>query len=85
MYVMDFTLINTSICKYASNVNRSIMDYKKIYNQLVGHGQGRQQGKNRRRLKDEIGLVEEHHILPRSIGGSNNRTNKVFQTQENQK
>lgn len=82
MYVSDFTLINTIISNYASDVNRNNMNYKKIYNQLVIRGQIRQQGKNRKILKNEIGLVEKHHILPKSMGGNNNKNNCVFFTPE---
>lgn len=58
------------------------MDYRKIYNQLIERGTIRQQNKNRKILKQEIGLVEEHHILPRSIGGNNDKINRVFLTPE---
>lgn len=58
------------------------MDYEKIYNQLITRGQIRQCGKNRKILKNEIGLVEDHHIIPRSIGGNNDKNNRVFLTPE---
>lgn len=58
------------------------MDYKKIYGQLVTRGQTRQQGKNRKILKNEIGLVERHHIVPKCLGGTDEKINLVFFTPE---
>lgn len=43
------------------------MDYKKIYNEII---------KNRR-LHIPSGYVEEHHILPRCLGGSDDKSNLV--------
>lgn len=43
------------------------MDYQKIYNQIV----------NRARSRKLEGYVERHHILPKSMGGSNAKENLV--------
>ena len=79
---MDFTLINIIIHEKLVNVNRSIMNYIKIYSQLIERGCIRQRNKTRKILKREIGLVEQHHIIPRSINGTDETTNLVFLTPE---
>ena len=62
--------------------SRGSMDYSKIYEQLIARGTIRQQGKNRKTLKSEMGMIERHHILPRSIGGSDLLNNLVYLTPE---
>jgi hypothetical protein len=48
------------------------MDYKKHYDLLIET--------RRNRIKDENGYYEEHHIVPRSMGGSNEKNNLIFLT-----
>ena len=43
------------------------MDYEKIYNRII------ERAKNRLL----IGQIENHHIIPRSEGGSNKKENKI--------
>ena len=43
------------------------MNYKKIYDQII----------EKRKLNIPIGYYEKHHILPRSLGGDNSKTNIV--------
>ena len=43
------------------------MNYKKIYNSII----------NNRRLKKYQGYTEKHHIIPRCLGGSNEKDNLV--------
>ena len=43
------------------------MDYKKAYNQLIEHA----------KLNQQIGYNEEHHIVPKAEGGSDDKTNLV--------
>lgn len=50
------------------------MDYKKIYEAIVD--KARQQ--NRKKTKEA--LYENHHIIPKSLGGSNSRENLVLLT-----
>jgi hypothetical protein len=40
------------------------MDYKKIHDTLIEKAKLRQLGKNKLLLKEEIGYIEEHHIIP---------------------
>ena len=54
------------------------MDYRRIYNQLIERGQTRQQGLTKKLLVEQIGYIERHHILPRSMGGTNNSSNLVY-------
>jgi signal recognition particle subunit SEC65 len=58
------------------------MDYSRIYNQLIERGQLRQQGKLKKDLVVEIGYVEQHHIIPRTLGGTNDSDNLVYLTPE---
>lgn len=58
------------------------MDYRRIYNQLITRGQIRQEGLNRKLLVKKIGYVERHHILPRSMNGTNDSANLVYLTPE---
>ena len=58
------------------------MNYNKIYDQLIERGVIRQDGKNRKVLKSEIGLVERHHIVPKIIGGNDVKNNLVYLTPE---
>jgi len=44
------------------------MDYERIYNDLIAH---------RQKNVLSTGYVERHHILPRSLGGSNDKENVV--------
>ncbi len=43
------------------------MDYKKIYNQIVGRGQTR--------VLSEGTYTEKHHIIPKCMGGSDDKSN----------
>jgi len=56
------------------------MNYDKIYNQLITRGQQRQVGLNRKSIIDLIGKVEQHHIVPRSLGGLDDKSNLVYLT-----
>lgn len=47
------------------------MNYQKIYNKLVS---------NKRDRSKTNGIYESHHIKPRSLGGSNSKTNLVLLT-----
>jgi hypothetical protein len=50
------------------------MNYKRIYNSIVENA-------NKQNRKKKAGvLYERHHIVPKSIGGSNNRDNLVLLT-----
>lgn len=48
----------------------SCMNYEKCYNQII----------EKRRLESPIGFAENHHIVPRSMGGSNDPENLVLLT-----
>ena len=51
------------------------MNYQKIYNSIIDRA------KQRRWTRKTAGTyVEQHHIIPRSLGGSNNKNNLVFLT-----
>lgn len=50
------------------------MDYQKIYNSLMTKGKGRRKG-------DDV-FYEQHHILPSSLGGSDDSDNLVLLTPE---
>ena len=43
------------------------MDYRKIYNQII----------DKRRIEDYNGYTETHHIIPRSLGGTDDSVNLV--------
>lgn len=43
------------------------MDYKKIYNQII----------ERAKSRELEGYIERHHIIPKCMGGDNNKTNIV--------
>lgn len=43
------------------------MDYEKIYNDII----------NRAKNRLLFGQIENHHIIPRSEGGSNKKSNKI--------
>ena len=58
------------------------MDYRRIYNQLIERGRLRQAGKRRKELVALIGQVERHHIVPRSLGGTDSPENLVYLTPE---
>lgn len=58
------------------------MDYFRIYNQLIARGKERQSCLNRNSIINSIGIVEEHHIIPRSMGGTDDKSNLVFLTPE---
>jgi hypothetical protein len=45
------------------------MNYTKVYNQLIERAMGRKPEKG--------GYYESHHIIPKCMGGSNDKTNKV--------
>lgn len=55
------------------------MDYLKIYNSLISRAQGRI-----KKRKGSAGYVyyESHHIVPRCLGGSNDKSNLVLLTAE---
>ena len=63
-------------------VNRKNMNYRKIYDQLINRGGQRQLTKSRKILKNELGLIERHHIIPRSMGGTDDGSNLVSLTPE---
>lgn len=50
------------------------MDYKKIYEQLIVSR------KSLNRVKNNDGMLESHHIIPKCLGGSNNKENLVLLT-----
>jgi len=50
------------------------MNYEKIYNQIIDRA------KNENRLKGKGIYYERHHIIPRCLGGSNNKDNLVLLT-----
>lgn len=50
------------------------MNYQKIYDQLIS------QAANYKRVKGQNQYLEEHHILPRSMGGTNDSCNLVLLT-----
>ena len=56
------------------------MNYQKHYDNLIGAAKARQQLKSKNVLKQELGYIEFHHIVPRSLGGSNDKTNLVALT-----
>lgn len=58
------------------------MDYSRIYNQLIERGQARQEGLRRKDLVIILGPVEQHHIKPRSLGGTDSSKNLVYLTPE---
>jgi hypothetical protein len=51
------------------NKNIKTMNYTKIYNQLMERAKGRKPEKR--------GYYESHHIIPKCMGGSNDKMNKV--------
>ncbi len=53
--------------------------YTKYYYAIIEHGQSRNL-LSRKKAKDELGYVELHHIIPISLGGSNNKENTVYLT-----
>lgn len=52
------------------------MNYSKIYNQLVERAYER--ASTRKQANLILGYSERHHILPKCMGGSNDKTNLVF-------
>ncbi len=50
------------------------MNYEKIYNQII------ENAKTLNRVKGKDMIFENHHILPKSIGGGNNKENLVLLT-----
>jgi len=50
------------------------MDYEKIYDQLIKRAQ------SENRLKGHEIYFEQHHIIPKCLDGSNNKTNLVLLT-----
>jgi hypothetical protein len=50
------------------------MNYVNIYNKIIN------KAKSENRLKSKLFLLEKHHILPKSIGGNNNKNNLVLLT-----
>jgi hypothetical protein len=51
------------------NINNKTMNYTKVYNQLMERAKGRKPEKG--------GYYESHHIVPKCMGGSNDKENKV--------
>lgn len=58
------------------------MNYQNIYNRLIQRGQDRQKGKRRKDLIQIYGQLERHHIIPRSMNGTNISENLVYLTPE---
>ena len=58
------------------------MNYEKIYQNLVNKGRERQRGKNRETLGKYVGRLEQHHVIPRCMGGSDDLDNLVLFTPE---
>ena len=54
------------------------MNYFKIYNNLIAKAQLRQLNKTKKILRLELESIETHHILPKSLGGTNNKNNLVI-------
>lgn len=55
------------------------MNYQRIYNQLIERGKK----ENRKKLKHtnpDFVYYERHHIIPRCLGGSNDKENLVLLT-----
>lgn len=52
--------------RFSAFINNSV-NYKVIYDNLI----------NFRKTNKPIGYIENHHIVPRSLGGSNNKSNLV--------
>ena len=50
------------------------MDYKKIYNRII------ENSKNEDRIKTPDCYYESHHIIPKCLGGDNNKNNLVLLT-----
>jgi hypothetical protein len=50
------------------------MNYKKIYDQII------ENSIKENRVKNKLTLYEKHHIIPKSIGGTNNKNNLVLLT-----
>ena len=55
------------------------MNYRSIYRSIISHAQSRNLA-TRYRAKKALGYVEYHHIIPSCMGGSDDKTNKVFLT-----
>lgn len=53
--------------------------YTKCYFRIISNAQARNH-KTKRQAKLELGYVERHHIIPRSIGGSDEKSNLVYLT-----
>lgn len=51
------------------------MNYLKLYNSLIDHASNRNWSR-----KNATEYVEQHHIIPRSLGGNNKKENLVFLT-----
>jgi hypothetical protein len=58
------------------------MNYSRIYDQLIQRGQARQAGLSKSDIVAKMGYVERHHIIPRSMAGTNHSTNLVYLTPE---
>jgi hypothetical protein len=50
------------------------MDYKKLYNQLI------LKAKSENRSRSKLVYYEQHHIIPKCLGGNNDHTNLVLLT-----
>jgi hypothetical protein len=54
------------------------MNYQHHYNLLIT--KGRTRGTSRAAVKEEMGYIEGHHIIPKCMGGDNSKDNIVFLT-----
>src|ERR1700679_2636292 len=54
------------------------MNYRLIYNNLISKAQSRQQFCSKSKLKKQLKSIEVHHITPRSMNGTNDKTNLVI-------
>jgi hypothetical protein len=61
--------------------NNMILDnkYSKWYNSIIAQSQARG-FESKTDAKQKLGYVEVHHIIPKSIGGSNNKSNLAYLT-----
>ena len=55
------------------------MDYRKVYNSLIDRAVGR---KKQRIGSEGYVYYEKHHIIPRCLGGTNEKSNLIYLTAE---
>ena len=58
------------------------MNYEIIYAKLIERGRLRQLDKTRDLLKEELGYIDRHHIVPKCINGDDHKDNLVYLTAE---